>query len=63
MKFFTVNSSVLKLYFFLIALLLISKISFCNEEKKILFSNELIGKQIDTKHLYCKMVGNILSSE
>ena len=49
MKFLIFNSSVLKLYFFLIAQVLISKISLCNEEKKILFSNELIGKQIDTK--------------
>ena len=49
MKILILHSSVLKLYYFLIALVLISKISLCNENKQILFSNELIGKQIDTK--------------
>ena len=49
MKILILHSSVLKLYHFLIALVLISKISLCNENKQILFSNELIGKQIDTK--------------
>ena len=49
MKLLKLDLSVLKPNFFLIALVLISKISLCNEEKKILFSNELIGKQIDTK--------------
>ena len=49
MKILIFHSSVLKLCFFLIALVLISNISICNENKQILFSNELIGKQIDTK--------------
>ena len=49
MKILILHSSVLKLCYFLIALVLFSKISPCNENKQILFSNELIGKQIDTK--------------
>lgn len=49
MKILILYVSVLKQCFFLISLVLISKISLCNENKKILFSNELIGKQIDTK--------------
>ena len=49
MKILILHSSFLKLCYFLIALVLISKISLCNENKQILFSNELIGKQIDTK--------------
>ena len=43
------HSSFPKIFFLFIALVLISKISLCNENKQILFSNELIGKQIDTK--------------
>ena len=49
MKILILHSSFLKLCYFFIALVLISKISLCNENKQILFSNELIGKQIDTK--------------
>ena len=43
------HSSFPKIFFLFIALVLISKISLCNENKQIQFSNELIGKQIDTK--------------
>ncbi len=49
MKILILHSSFLKLCYFFIALVLISKISLCNENKQIQFSNELIGKQIDTK--------------
>ena len=43
------HSSFPKIFFLFIALVLISKISLCNENKQIQFSNELIGKQIYTK--------------
>ena len=49
MKMLILHSSFPKIFFLFIALVLISKISLCNENKQILFSNELIGKQIDTK--------------
>ena len=49
MKMLILHSSFPKIIFLFIALVLISKISLCNENKQILFSNELIGKQIDTK--------------
>ncbi len=49
MKIFTLYSSILKIFFIIIAVVLLSKVSLCNENKEILFSNELIGKQIDTK--------------
>lgn len=39
----------LKLFIFLIAILSISKVLLCDENKNILFSNELMGKQVDTK--------------
>ena len=49
MKMLILHSSFPKIFFLFIALVLISKISLCNENKQIQFSNELIGKQIDTK--------------
>ena len=49
MKMLILHSSFPKIFFLFIALVLISNISLCNENKQILFSNELIGKQIDTK--------------
>ena len=49
MKMLILHSSFPKIFFLFIALVLISKISLCNENKQIQFSNELIGKQIYTK--------------
>ena len=46
----TLNSNTLKISFFLITLvILISKVTICKDNKDILFSNELIGKQVDIK--------------